>query len=306
MTPLSEAESFCDVWFMEKNAKKRPSFLRQVATPEAVDKLLSCLSNETEAPTRRVSLGLLNRLASDPVVCKSLAQEARLKTLLERTTENGEEGLQTRLMWYETCNAIIVGSDVEVAHRLASEVGFLQLSLDAIQVPSSEDQEALVYEELMTLLACKALHFLTRSEAFVTDRGDEYLVKQLTVLGTHSKWERPETLATLARMLLQNRAAMVDVWVTLTPLVEGATATIRAYAEKKWTACQDYVNFIDKKCNNCSKGGVKLLNCGRCHAARYCSQRCQKDSWYMHKKVCVPIRPGAAAKHKAVASQEGK
>ncbi|KAI0881667.1 uncharacterized protein GGS22DRAFT_196236 [Annulohypoxylon maeteangense] len=44
------------------------------------------------------------------------------------------------------------------------------------------------------------------------------------------------------------------------------------------------------KCDGCKKSqgedGIKILRCGRCKSAMYCSTTCQKDNWYFHKNVC--------------------
>ncbi|XP_014561768.1 hypothetical protein COCVIDRAFT_33375 [Bipolaris victoriae FI3] len=35
-------------------------------------------------------------------------------------------------------------------------------------------------------------------------------------------------------------------------------------------------------------GGNALLTCSKCHNRKYCSIECQKKSWKVHRKVCVP------------------
>lgn len=44
------------------------------------------------------------------------------------------------------------------------------------------------------------------------------------------------------------------------------------------------------RCDKCDKEVEKLLQCGRCKNAFYCSQKCQTDAWKNHKNVCR--RPG--------------
>ena len=36
------------------------------------------------------------------------------------------------------------------------------------------------------------------------------------------------------------------------------------------------------------QGGAKLLRCGRCKSASYCSKECQAQAWKGHKATCVP------------------
>jgi tetratricopeptide (TPR) repeat protein len=42
-------------------------------------------------------------------------------------------------------------------------------------------------------------------------------------------------------------------------------------------------------------GDTRLLRCGRCRAAAYCSAECQRAAWGAHRHVCVPaaVRPPA-------------
>lgn len=35
--------------------------------------------------------------------------------------------------------------------------------------------------------------------------------------------------------------------------------------------------------------GNKLMQCGRCRARKYCSEKCQRKSWKAHKRICDPI-----------------
>eukprot|EP01088_Endostelium_zonatum_P008993 TRINITY_DN2218_c0_g1_i1.p1 TRINITY_DN2218_c0_g1~~TRINITY_DN2218_c0_g1_i1.p1 ORF type:complete len:259 (+),score=49.46 TRINITY_DN2218_c0_g1_i1:103-879(+) len=44
----------------------------------------------------------------------------------------------------------------------------------------------------------------------------------------------------------------------------------------------------EEYCARCGKSGVKLLRCGRCKKAWYCSQDCQRRAWTTHKTQCQP------------------
>jgi hypothetical protein len=55
----------------------------------------------------------------------------------------------------------------------------------------------------------------------------------------------------------------------------------------------------DKKCIMCNSSDAKL--CGLCKSISYCSQKCQKDDWPLHKKICksfttIPTRPSPSHK----------
>jgi hypothetical protein len=44
-------------------------------------------------------------------------------------------------------------------------------------------------------------------------------------------------------------------------------------------------------CNNCARDQfaaqlTKLLTCGRCHCAKYCSKKCQIEDWPQHSQFC--------------------
>jgi hypothetical protein len=42
-------------------------------------------------------------------------------------------------------------------------------------------------------------------------------------------------------------------------------------------------------CAVCQTQGEKLLKCGCCRLAEYCSKECQKKAWPEHKKTCLPV-----------------
>jgi hypothetical protein len=44
-----------------------------------------------------------------------------------------------------------------------------------------------------------------------------------------------------------------------------------------------------ERCERCGRTDVKMRLCGKCRAARYCSEACQRAAWKQHKKTCVPV-----------------
>jgi hypothetical protein len=61
-------------------------------------------------------------------------------------------------------------------------------------------------------------------------------------------------------------------------------------------------------CQECGKqpgGGEKLLYCGRCGTAKYCSKTCQTANWPSHKIQCVAQQQARAAKAARGAGNEG-
>ena len=42
-------------------------------------------------------------------------------------------------------------------------------------------------------------------------------------------------------------------------------------------------------CTEHPVGAPKLLQCSRCHEARYCNAECQKAHWKSHKQACTPV-----------------
>jgi len=52
-----------------------------------------------------------------------------------------------------------------------------------------------------------------------------------------------------------------------------------------------------QRCDKCDKEFEKLLQCGRCKNAYYCSQACQTEAWKKHKNICR--RPGQEASAQA-------
>lgn len=39
-------------------------------------------------------------------------------------------------------------------------------------------------------------------------------------------------------------------------------------------------------CGACGVEGTKMMQCGKCKAARYCSKECQRSHWKEHKNSC--------------------
>jgi hypothetical protein len=54
-----------------------------------------------------------------------------------------------------------------------------------------------------------------------------------------------------------------------------------------WTGMY-MLRSVHKKCNACEKelSNMKLLCCGACEYARYCSKKCQQDEWKIHRSLC--------------------
>lgn len=78
--PFTDASTFLDVWTLEKNAAHRPVFLRAVATPDTLQKLLDYVTPEAPGQPRPSylftnSMGVLLRLFRDPVVAGTAARD---------------------------------------------------------------------------------------------------------------------------------------------------------------------------------------------------------------------------------------
>ncbi|KAJ1487853.1 hypothetical protein T484DRAFT_1888471, partial [Baffinella frigidus] len=49
---------------------------------------------------------------------------------------------------------------------------------------------------------------------------------------------------------------------------------------------RDAASARTRACAGCGLGGRKLQACGKCHAAWFCGQTCQKAAWKTHRKTC--------------------
>ena len=91
--------------------------------------------------------------------------------------------------------------------------GFTDAALGLIVVPEKDaTEESQVYGELRGLLAAKCLGFLVGAPNVASALGRDYLSRQLAVISGTEDWKRPETLATHARLLLQNSARLPSEW----------------------------------------------------------------------------------------------
>ena len=57
---------------------------------------------------------------------------------------------------------------------------------------------------------------------------------------------------------------------------------------KKELPCPKIVIPKSAKCSNCKGREQKMMACGQCKQAFYCSKECQKKDWKQHKKSCAP------------------
>jgi len=51
---------------------------------------------------------------------------------------------------------------------------------------------------------------------------------------------------------------------------------------------------MEALCSCCSKPAAKMMRCGRCSCARYCSKDCQRADWEEHKGECADLAAVAA------------
>ena len=62
------------------------------------------------------------------------------------------------------------------------------------------------------------------------------------------------------------------------------------------------------ECSYCKKkaatGNKSLKECGRCHAAKYCSQECQKKDWTRHKQICKVLTEEVAKAATEVSNED--
>ena len=46
----------------------------------------------------------------------------------------------------------------------------------------------------------------------------------------------------------------------------------------------------ENNCNHCEKKSQELQQCSGCALVFYCDQKCQKNDWKKHKKLCIPYK----------------
>lgn len=57
----------------------------------------------------------------------------------------------------------------------------------------------------------------------------------------------------------------------------------------KWTKS----NLAIRRCQYCFKNYDKLLKCSSCRVVHYCSKKCQKSDWVVHKMYCNSCKEGS-------------
>ncbi len=265
---LTTVENFLDVWHLPANAARRPQFLSALADAETVDRIVSLAEGEA-GPVGRVALGLLNRMAQDSAAGPLLLP--RLDRVLQ-LAQGAAAGAQ-RLMWLETSSNLLEHHRGTVPADFAA---FLSACLAASAIASQgAAEEAAMCSELSGLVAARIL-----------GRGGASVALQvLRAVAASRDWRCEQALESHAKLLLDERAKKTEM-----PAMEVAAAALafRDGAQKKWRQCGLWVaaHFPEEPhCGACGVAG-KLLQCGACHAANYCSTKCQKDDWPKHKAVC--------------------
>ena len=80
------------------------------------------------------------------------------------------------------------------------------------------------------------------------------------------------------------------------------TASIKPLWQSKDEAqpAQERESGIIQMCGflGCTNAGVGFQQCSRCKTIRYCSQKCQRADWKLHKQVCASSSDGKKKKSK--------
>ena len=320
MEPMNTAENFMDVWYLERNADRRPAFLQALASDEVLDALTSYLKPDPEtkadrpAYLLRVSLGILNRMFKEGSVGEKIA-ESRLEGVLEAVSQmmSSSHHPNNKLMCLESVSVLIKhAKDKPRLENCMEKSGFLQESILCIATPSSyvealkdektEETEAEIstYAEICGMMAAQLLVNLCfgkgSSEAFVERTGGKLLQNVIHVMISTGDWSQKHVLRSYVAHLYK---LMLKLPETYPKELEGKNEQMSQCLEKccgrGWTVAAKILKLMNVEkegvlcCGNCGKQNEKLQVCGGCHVISYCSRECQKEHYKVHKNECMKI-----------------
>lgn len=100
---------------------------------------------------------------------------------------------------------------------------------------------------------------------------------------------REEGVELVRKMIEEGTATTPDVWIIVLERQISLLETLMRAANEIRSHCADNIEckFGCLMCGRTdTQDGGKLLTCGGCHAASYCSRACQKAHWPEHKSLC--------------------
>lgn len=73
-------------------------------------------------------------------------------------------------------------------------------------------------------------------------------------------------------------------------IAEQVKAMMAGFGPRDAETKQEEVARVPREtCKNCMEPCEKLLRCGLCKSASYCSAKCQKEDWQFHKRTCKKL-----------------
>lgn len=305
---FNDAQTFLDVWTMEKNAKHRPVFLSAVADAKTLDLLLSYVRPDGVTGTARPSylitnaLGVLNRLFRDAVVARSVAQERIhqvLKDFAATAAAAPVDDINTKLMLLEIASVLLPCAEVSSAEAAFQGSGWVDLCLaflsppNAASSPSSTTPEAVMYRNIAAMLGCR----LVTGRVCAQGASLEFVSKVAPSLFSLSlgafSWLSNEGPL---HALIQSVQNQLDRMPSL-----ASSKDAQAFSEAPvLCATVDWGKFSEFTvlklriqgspcCVVCGVTEGKLQVCGQCkrRGVFYCSRNCQSKDWARHKTVCA-------------------
>lgn len=103
-------------------------------------------------------------------------------------------------------------------------------------------------------------------------------MSQAALIGSRAPWLNQDSWAF-------HKNGPVVVVLSL-PKEDAQLYVVQQFASEAKSRAEAQLGAMCRKCCKTPGEGERLMFCGRCKVAGYCSLKCQREDWQMHKKVC--------------------
>ncbi|KAG0695603.1 hypothetical protein DFH29DRAFT_954699 [Suillus ampliporus] len=185
---------------------------------------------------------------------------------------------------FSACRVMFFTGSMDSGHQLSLILSFEYL---ADLLDHADDTISVLYQALRARAFEIAMVTLKPLEVDLTKIGTDFLATLHNFL-VHDKiltsaCKRVDAWSNTLRSIARHDETIWERWSALETKIR-LYASLRSREEMMRRPLPDQKGWILR----CSCGGsaedVQLMQCAGCEVARYCSRRCQRDSWYSHHR----------------------